>query len=82
MFSWLLVLQRPPGDPSTSDRLIVPEAQPPAGNHGDQGGTQPGEEEDVGGLINSDGEEERLEPERCGTSPVPARSAPVQSRLK
>lgn len=70
--------RRPPGDPSTSDRLLVPEAPPPAGNHGDQGGNQPGEGEDVGGLINSDGEEERWEPERRG--PKRRSDAPVDGR--
>ncbi|XP_043972046.1 zinc finger protein 2 homolog isoform X2 [Gambusia affinis] len=57
-----------PGDPSTSDPVLVPDAVLPAGNHGDQGGNQSEqrEEEDVSGLINSDGEEERWEPERHG----------------
>ncbi|XP_054882090.1 zinc finger protein 135-like, partial [Poeciliopsis prolifica] len=54
-----------PGDLSTSDPVLVPGAGQPAGNHGDQGGNQR-EEEDVSGLINSDGEEERWEPERRG----------------
>ncbi|MED6239535.1 hypothetical protein ATANTOWER_007709 [Ataeniobius toweri] len=59
------------GDPSTSDNLLLSELRPLAGNHGDQGGRsseenkcEQHEEEDVSGLINSDGEEERWEPER------------------
>uniref|UniRef100_A0A3Q2NWA9 C2H2-type domain-containing protein n=1 Tax=Fundulus heteroclitus TaxID=8078 RepID=A0A3Q2NWA9_FUNHE len=56
--------------PSTSADPVVSGATPPAGNHDDQGDApsegnvcEQRQEEDVSGLINSDGEEERWESE-------------------
>ncbi|XP_038160492.1 zinc finger protein 239-like isoform X2 [Cyprinodon tularosa] len=53
------------GDGLANQRPPTSQEGPAAGNHGDQGGNGC-EGEDVSGLINSDGEEERLEPERSG----------------